>query len=65
MDGIGISFELVSETPGAFRYRELDHLGRRIQRNDDGMIVDLYIRKAAIDGNPPNRLRVVLHPDEG
>ena len=47
MDPVDVRFEFERETNGALRYAELNHLGQRIRRLDDGIIGTLYIRKRA------------------
>jgi hypothetical protein len=43
------SLELVEDTGGAYRYREVNSSGAQIHRDEDGATLrDFYIRKSAI-----------------
>lgn len=58
-----ITFTLERETKGAVRYAELDASGRVIdtRTNMDAAVVGtLYIRKAALDGQIPVRIKVTI-----
>ena len=54
--------QLFGETEGAVRYREVDRAGAaRFHRDREGAILgDIYLRKAAISGKPPKRLKVTI-----
>ena len=55
MGPVDVRFELKRETDGALRYAELNHLGQRIRRLDDGIIGTLYLRKRAVEGIPKQK----------
>ena len=63
MNSVDVRFEFERETDGALRYAELNHLGQRIRRLDDGIIGTLYLRKRAVEGIP-RIVRVTVHFDE-
>jgi hypothetical protein len=51
----------LNETPGALRYREVDSKGDHIPGDQqDAMIGDLYLRKVAIRGKPPEKIAVTI-----
>ena len=51
----------VNETEGALRYREINDAGLPIHGDREGALVgDIYIRKMAITGEPPEQITVTL-----
>jgi hypothetical protein len=43
------TLDLVEDTGGAYKYREVDSSGAQVRRDEDGAIVrDFYLRKSAI-----------------
>jgi hypothetical protein len=49
------------ETPGAFRYREVDSKGDHIHGDQEGALVgDFYLRKVAILGKRPEKIRLTI-----
>lgn len=58
-----VHFTLERETKGAVRYQELDALGKPIDTRtnmDAAIIGTLYIRKAALNGQIPVRIKVTI-----
>jgi hypothetical protein len=56
-----VACRLLNETPGALRYREVDSKGDLIKSDEEGALVgDLYLRKAAIHGGAPDKIRVTI-----
>jgi hypothetical protein len=53
--------KLLNETPGAFRYIEVNAKGEAIKGDEEGALVgDLYLRKAALEGDMPDRITVFI-----
>jgi hypothetical protein len=51
----------LNDTPGALRYRETDDKGNPIHGDQEGALIgDLYLRKAAISGDPPKKITVTI-----
>lgn len=50
---------LEKETKGAVRYNEVDGSGAQM-KGDHAILANIYIRKAALDGEAPKKLTVTL-----
>jgi hypothetical protein len=56
-----VACRIFKETPGAFRYREVDRKGDHIKGDEEGALVgDLYLRKAAVSGKAPDKITVTI-----
>ena len=56
-----VTLSFFNETPGAFRYREVDRKGNHIKGDEEGALVgDLYLRKAAVSVPMPERISVTI-----
>jgi hypothetical protein len=56
-----LTVRFLDETPGAFRYREVNNTGAHIHGDQEGsMIGDFYIRKAAMPAKPPRQITVTI-----
>lgn len=53
-----VPFVLEKETPGAYRFKEVDADGKAIEGMDNVVVGTLYVRKSAIKGTCPGRLFV-------
>jgi hypothetical protein len=53
--------QLLNDTPGALRYRQTDSKGNPIKGDTEGALVgDLYLRKAAIPEDAPQKITVTI-----
>lgn len=58
---IAINFTKINETPGAYRYQEVDAEGTPLTNDAEGaQIGALYLRKAKLQGEAPEKLTVTV-----
>jgi len=58
---ISVVVRFLAETDGAYRYREIDSDGVAIHGDREGASIgDIYLRKAAMQGELPKQLRIVI-----
>lgn len=56
-----VLFKLEKTTPGAVRYQEIDSGGAPLKTSDPGChIGSLYVRKSALGGTVPEKLKVEI-----
>jgi hypothetical protein len=56
-----VACRFFKQTPGALRYREVDSKDEHIKGDEEGALVgDLYLRKAAIKGRAPDKIKVTI-----
>ena len=55
-----VTFSFEKETKGAVRYQETDASGVPIKIEDGAKIGTLYVRKSALNGNMPMKLKATL-----
>lgn len=55
-----LEFKFERETKGAVRYFEVDDEGRKIDNIQDAVIGTIYIRKSALDGKVPDKIKLLL-----
>ena len=49
------------ETPGTFRYREVNSSGAYIHGDREGALIgDIYVSKVAMVGKPPDKITVTI-----
>jgi hypothetical protein len=54
MKTLQLEFSREKETPGTWRYQEVEVAGQ------EPAVGSLYVKKSALDGDPPARLRVTI-----
>ena len=59
MTKINVEFALETETKGAFRFQETKG-GKTLKIADGAKIGTLYVRKDALDGDAPKKLKVEI-----
>ncbi len=59
MTKINVEFALETETKGAFRFQETKS-GKVLKIADGAKIGTLYVRKDALDGDTPKKLKVEI-----
>lgn len=57
------TFVLEKPTKGAIRYQETASDGTKVSIGDGAKIGTLYIRKTALDGDQPQKIRVEVFTD--
>lgn len=55
-----IEFILDRTTPGTARYQEVDAQGKPVRTREGAKIGTLYIRKTALSGQLPQRIRATI-----
>ena len=55
-----IEFAFDRTTPGTARYQEIDAQGKPLRTRDGAVIGTLYIRKTALNGQVPQRIRATI-----
>ena len=59
MTKMNVEFTLEKETPGSLRFQE-NNGGKVVQVADGAKIGTLYVRKDALDGDTPKKLKVEI-----
>ena len=56
-----VSLSFFNETPGAFRYREINDDGQQIKGDEEGaQLGDIYLRKVAVPGPAPDKITLTI-----
>lgn len=55
-----VTFALEKETKGALRYQETDGSGQTLKIEGGAKIGTLYVRKSALNGEMPQKLKVTI-----